>query len=160
MWWIIIKTWIIICNIIQQSAGEDYDPEESLESLIDEYDNDYEIRNSLGSAYSDSANSSYYDYAIKELRSALEEYGDVTQLNDEGVKIRIDLRTVIDNMGLGEEEVDEIFERCDESASCAFDEMMGEYYEKPKFRLDDRWSPDIDDEDFNSHLNDRLSEIG
>lgn len=149
-----------IRNIIQQSAGEDYDPEESLESLIDEYDNDYEIRNSLGSAYSDSANSSYYDYAIKELRSALEEYGDVTQLNDEGVKIRIDLNTVIDNMGLGEEEVDEIFERCDESASCAFDEMMGEYYEKPKFRLDDRWSPDIDDGDFNSHLNDRLSEIG
>jgi hypothetical protein len=148
-----------IRNIIQQRAGEDYDPSESLESLIDEYDNDYEIRNSLGSAYSDSANSSYYDYAMKELRSTLEEYGDVTQLNDEGVKIRIDLRTVIDNMGLGEEEVDEIFERCDESASCAFSEMMGEYYEKPKFRLDDRWSPDIDDDDFNSYLNDRLSEI-
>jgi hypothetical protein len=149
-----------IRELIQQRAGEDYDPEESLENLIGEYDDDYEIRNSLGSAYSDSANSSYYDYAMKELRSTLEEYGDVTQLNDEGVKIRIDLNTVIDNMGLGEEEVDEIFERCDESASCAFDEMMGQYYEKPRFRLDDRWSPDIDDEDFNSHLNDRLSEIG
>ena len=148
-----------IRNIIQQRAGEDYDPSESLESLIDEYDNDYEIRNSLGSAYSDSANSSYYDYAMKELRSALEEYGDVTQLNDEGAAIRIDLNKVISDMGLGEEEVDEIFERCDESASCAFSEMMGEYYEKPKFRLDDRWSPDIDDDDFNSHLNDRLGEI-
>jgi hypothetical protein len=96
---------------------------------------------------------------MKELRSALEEYGDVTQLNDEGAAIRIDLNKVISDMGLGEEEVDEIFERCDESASCAFSEMMGEYYEKPKFRLDDRWSPDIDDDDFNSHLNDRLGEI-
>lgn len=149
-----------IRELIQQKAGEDYDPEESLENLIEEYDGDYEIRNSLGSAYSDSANSSYYDYAMKELRSTLEEYGDVTQLNDEGVKIRIDLNNVIQNMGLGEEEVDEIFERCDDSASCAFDEMMGEYYDKPSFRIDDRWSPDIDDNDFNSYLNDRLSEIG
>jgi hypothetical protein len=148
-----------IRNIIQQRAGEDYDPSESLESLIDEYDNDYEIRNSLGSAYSDSANSSYYDYAMKELRSALEEYGDVTQLNDEGVTIRIDLNKVISDMGLGEEEVDEIFERCDESASCAFSEMLGTYYDKPRFSLDDRWSPNFDDEDFNSYLNDRLSEI-
>jgi hypothetical protein len=148
-----------IRGVIQQRAGEDYDPEESLENLINEYDDDYEIRNSLGSAYSDSANSSYYDYAMKVLRSALEEYGDVTQLNDEGANIRIDLRTVIDNMGLGEEEVDEIFERCDESASCAFDEMMGPYNEKPRFRLDDRWSPDIDNDDFNSYLSDRLSEI-
>lgn len=148
-----------IRGVIQQRAGDDYDPEESLDNLIGEYDDDYEIRNSLGSAYSDSANSSYYDYAMKELRSALEEYGDVTQLNDEGANIRIDLRTVIDNMGLGEEEVDEIFERCDESASCAFGEMMGEYYDKPKFRLDDRWSPDIDNDDFNSTLSDRLSEI-
>jgi hypothetical protein len=148
-----------IRNIIQQRAGEDYDPSESLESLIDEYDNDYEIRNSLGSAYSDSANSSYYDYAMKELRSTLEEYGDVTKLNDEGVTIRIDLNKVISDMGLGEEEVDEIFERCDESASCAFSEMLGTYYDKPRFSLDDRWSPNIDDEDFNSYLNDRLSEI-
>jgi hypothetical protein len=148
-----------IRNIIQQRAGEDYDPSESLESLIDEYDNDYEIRNSLGSAYSDSANSSYYDYAMKELRSTLEEYGDVTKLNDEGVTIRIDLNKVISDMGLGEEEVDEIMERCDESASCAFNEMLSPYNDKPKFSLDDRWSPNIDDEDFNSYLNDRLSKI-
>lgn len=148
-----------IREIIKQRAGDDYDPEESLENLINEYDDDYEIRSSLGSAFSDSANSSYYNYAMKELRSALEEYGDVTQLNDEGAEIRIDLRTVIDNMGLGGEEVDEIFEGCDDSAECAFIEMMGEYYDKPKFRLDDRWSPDIDDDDFNSTLSDRLSEI-
>ena len=149
-----------IRELIQQKAGNNYDPEESLESLIDEYDNDYEIRNSLGSAYSDSANSSYYDYVMKELRNTLEEYGDVIQLNDEGLKIRIDLNKVINDMELDEEEVDELMERCDESASCVFDEMLNEsLIDKPRFRIDDRWQPNIDDEDFNSYLNDRLSEI-
>jgi hypothetical protein len=149
-----------IRELIQQRAGNNYDPEESLESLIDEYDNDYEIRNSLGSAYSDSANSSYYDYAMKELRNTLEEYGDVIQLNGEGVKIRIDLNKLINDIELDEEEVDELMERCDESASCIFDEMWNEsLIDKPRFRIDDRWQPNIDDEDFNSYLNDRLSEI-
>jgi hypothetical protein len=51
-------------------------------------------------------------------------------------------------------------ERCDESASCVFDEMWNEsLIDKPRFRIDDRWQPNIDDEDFNSYLNDRLSEI-
>jgi methyl coenzyme M reductase subunit D len=97
---------------------------------------------------------------MKELRNTLEEYGDVIQLNDEGLKIRIDLNKVINDMELDEEEVDELMERCDESSSCVFDEMWNEsLIDKPRFRKDDRWQPNIDDEDFNSHLNDRLSEI-
>jgi hypothetical protein len=150
-----------IRNIIQQRAGEDYDPSESLESLIDEYDNDYEIRNAIGSAYSDSVNSSYYDYATKQLRNALEEYGEVTKLNDEGVNITINLKDVADKMGVGDDELDEHYENCgDDNPSCVFDEIMGQYYDKPRFRIDDRWSPDFDDEDFNSYLNDRLYDIG
>lgn len=149
-----------ILEIIKQRAGDDFDPEESLENLIEEYDGDYEIRNAIGSAYSDSANSSYYDYAMKQLRNALEEYGDVTQLNDEGAKITINLKDVVDKMEVSEEDLDTYYENCDDSPSCVFDEIMGQYYDKPRFYIDDRWYPDIDDEDFNSYLNDRLYDIG
>ena len=150
-----------ILEIIKQRAGDDFDPEESLENLIQEYDEDYEIRNAIGSAYSDAANSSYYDYGMKQLRDALEEYGEVTKLNDEGVNITINLKDVADKMGVGDDELDEYYENCgDDNPSCVFDEIMGQYYDKPRFRIDDRWSPDIDDEDFNSYLNDRLYDIG
>jgi len=111
----------IITDYLRDRAGEEFDPNMSIEELIDEYDDEYQVRGALGSAYSDSANSSYYDYAMKQLRDALGDYGDVQSLNDR--------------------------------------ELLGEYYEKPRFYIDDRWSPDIDNEDFNSYLNDRLSEI-
>jgi hypothetical protein len=147
-----------ILEIIKKLAGDDFDPEESLENLIEEYDEEYEIRNSIGSAYSDAANSSYYDYAIKQLKSTLEEYGEVTQINDEGVKININLNDVIKNMEVSEEDLDEYFENCDDSPECVFDEILGAYYDKPNFRLDDRWYPDIDNDDFNSYLSDRLGD--
>lgn len=149
-----------IIDIIKQRAGDDFDPEISLEDLISQYDDDYQIRNAIGSAYSDSANSSYYDYAIKQLKSALSEYGDVLKLNDAGATIRIDLQEVIDNQGTSDDDLDSYFENCGETNyHCIFDEIMGEYYEKPKFYIDERWYPDIDEEDFNSYLDDRLYEI-
>jgi len=149
-----------IIDIIKQIAGDDFDPEESLEGLLSQYDDDYQIRNSIASAYNDSANSSYYNYAIKQLKSALSEYGDVLKLDDTGATIRVDLQEVIDNQGINDDDLDSYFENCGETNyHCIFDEIMGEYYEKPRFYIDDRWSPDIDEEDFNSMLNDRLNEI-
>jgi predicted component of type VI protein secretion system len=37
--------------------------------------------------------------------------------------------------------------------------MLGDYYDKPDFRVDDRWTPDIDERNFNSILNDYLADI-
>jgi len=149
----------IIIDYLRDRAGEEFDPNMSIDELIDEYDDNYEVINALGSAYSDSANSSYYDYAMKQLRNALDDYGQVTKLNDTGATIRVNLKNIIDNMGYGEDEMDEFFEKCDDDTHCVFHELLGEYYEKPRFYLDDRWSPDIDDGEFNTYLNDRLSEI-
>lgn len=148
-----------IIDYLRDRAGEEFDPNMSIDDLIEEYDDNYEVRGALGSAYSDSANSSYYDYAMNQLRNALSDYGDVLSLNDRGATIRINLKNIIDNMGYGDDEMDEFFEKCDDDAQCVFHELLGEYYEKPRFYIDDRWSPDIDDNDFNSYLNDRLSEI-
>jgi hypothetical protein len=149
----------IMRDILQQKAGEDYNPDMSLKELIEEYDYDHEIRNALGSAYSDSANSSYYDYGMKQLRNALGDYGEVLKLNDEGAVLRVNLADVISNMGFDEDQVDGFFETCGDDPNCVFQEMLGDYYDKPRFYLDDRWQPDIDRNDFNSYLNDRLGEI-
>lgn len=149
----------IMRDILQQRAGEDYNPNMSLKELIEEYDYDHEIRNALGSAYSDSANSSYYDYGMKQLRNALGDYGEVLKLNDEGAVLRVNLADVISNMGFDEDQVDGFFETCGDDPNCVFQEMLGDYYDKPRFYLDDRWQPDIDRNDFNSYLNDRLGEI-
>ena len=149
-----------IREIIKSRMGDDYDPEETLENLIDEYDGDYDIRSAINSSHSDTASSEYYNYVINELKSALEEYGEVLNLNDEGALIKINLTSVIDNIGADETEVDDAFERCNDDPSCVFGELLGDYYDKPRMRLDDRLYPNIDEEDFNSYLNDRLYDIG
>lgn len=132
----------------------------SLEDLIEEVDDNYEIRNALSSSLTDSESSSYYDYYIKTLRNALSEYGEVIRLNDEGALIRIDIQTIIDSSGIGEDELDEIFEdRCDGDTQCVFSELIGDYFDRPDFSVDDRWTPDVDDEGFNDYLSDRLSDI-
>ena len=148
-----------IREIIKSRSGEDYDPEESLKNLIEEYDDDYDIRNAITGAYSDTASSEYYDYILSELKSTLEEYGEVLELDDEGAVIKIDLNTVIDKMGVDETALDEAFENCGDDPACVYDELMGDYYDKPRFSLDERWTPSIDDNEFNYILKDRLVEI-
>jgi hypothetical protein len=69
------------------------------------------------------------------------------------------LNTVIDEMGVDETDLDEAFENCGDDPACVFNELMGEYYDKPRFSLDERWTPSIDDDEFNSMLEDRLGEI-
>jgi hypothetical protein len=73
--------------------------------------------------------------------------------------IEIDLQKVIENHGLGEDDVDEFFERCDDKYECVFDEIMGDYYEKPEFSIDDRWTPDVNESYFNEILNDYLGDV-
>jgi MoaA/NifB/PqqE/SkfB family radical SAM enzyme len=148
-----------IREIIKSRSGDDYDPEETLENLIDEYDDDYDIRGAIDTAHSDTASSEFYDYVISELKSALEEYGKVLELNDEGAVIKIDLNTVIDAMGVDETDLDEAFENCKDDPACVFNELLGEYYDNPRFSLDERWTPSIDDDEFNSILKDILGEI-
>ena len=148
-----------IREIIKSISGDDYDPEETLENLIEEYDGDYDIRSAINTAHSDTSSSEFYDYVISELKSALEEYGKVLELNDEGAVIKIDLNTVIDEMGVDETDLDEAFENCGDDPACVYNELVGEYYDNPRFSLDERWTPSIDDNEFNSILKDILGEI-
>ena len=149
----------IIWDLIKGFTNEDEIEGKSLKDLIQEFDNNYEIRNALGNAISSAESDSYYVYYKRTLQNALEEYGTVTKLNDEGATIEINLKTVIDNHGVNEDDLDDYFERCEDSYECVFDELMGDYYEKPDFRIDDRWTPDVNERHFNEILNDYLGDV-
>ena len=149
----------IISDLIKGFANPDEIEDKSLKELIEEFDNNYEIRNALGNAMSSAESDSYYVYYKRTLQNALEEYGNVTKLNDEGATIEINLKTVIDNHGVNEDDLDDYFERCEDSYECVFDELMGDYYDKPDFRIDDRWTPDVDEIYFNEILNDYLGDV-
>jgi hypothetical protein len=146
-------------NLIKIKSGNEYDPDMSLKDLIEQYDGEYEIRDALSNTYNDAASSSYYNYAINQLKNALSEYGEVLKLDDTGATIKIDLKDVIHKKGLGDTEVNEYFENCDEDPACVFAEILGDYHDKPIFSLDNRWTPDINRNEFNEYLSERLNEI-
>ena len=80
-------------------------------------------------------------------------------MNDEGVNLKINLQEVIDNMSPDEDDLDDIFERCDDDNECVFRELLGDYFDKPDFRIDDRWYPDINEKYYNQILNDYLGDV-
>lgn len=149
----------IIKDLIEEFTNPDEIEGLSLKEMVENFDNNHEIRNALGNAMSSAESDSYYTHYKNTLETALEDYGDVIQLNDDGVVIKINLKTVIDNHGVDEDDLDEYFERCDDSYECVFDELMGDYYNKPDFRIDDRWTPDVDERYFNEILNDYLGDV-
>lgn len=146
-----------IVDYLKNKAGEDYDPNMSTEELIENYDDDYEIRDRINHTYSDIATESYYDYAIKQLKNALSEYGKVLKLDDTGATIEINLNDITKD--LSDSDMDELYEKCDEDVECIFNEILGDYYDKPRFYIDDRWYPNINEKEFNDYLTDRLSEL-
>lgn len=151
----------IIWDLIRGFASEEEIGEMSLKEAIESFDNNHEIRNALGNAMSSAESDSYYVYYKNALEKSLEEYGTVTKLNDEGATIEIDLQKIIENIGLSDDEMDEYFERCDDSYECVFDELMGDHIDKPDFGryIDDRWTPDVNENYFNEILNDYLGDV-
>jgi len=129
----------------------------SLDNAIDELDLD-EIQNALRSALTDAEGDSYYNMVHKKLKDCLEEYGNVTEMDDSGITIEINLSTYLDE--LDDESIDDYFERCNDNLECVFDELLSDgTIDKPKFWVDDRWSPDVDEENFNEMLSERLNDI-
>ncbi len=114
--------------------------------MIDEYDTDDDIKQRINWSLSTCEENSYYEYALKQLTKALSEYGKVNIMYDEGVEINIDLDQVLEKSGLDEEDIDNYFDNCSDDPECVITEIIGDYYDKPTFRIDDRWSPDIDDD--------------
>ena len=61
---------------------------------------------------------------------------------------------------LEEDVYEEIYDRCDDDLKCMFDEMIGEWIDKPYFRFNNQYyHPNIDERYFNELLQERLDEI-
>ena len=153
----------IIDKLITKNGGnpEDYS-DHSLQDLINEFDEDENIIMALRSALSDAEASSYHNHLYEELKDTCEELGEVIQMNDEGVKIKIDftklLKDYFTDLPQDPEEFLEFIEdfEVNDSSAIFYELMYDGYGEKPKLNLDDRWYPDVDDKEYNEILSDRL----
>jgi hypothetical protein len=155
------RLWDIVRRMAQRD-GIELDDSSSLEDAIEEVDDDYEIRNAIGSAINDADANDYVDYLQKQVKSALEEYGNVFFFNSDGAKIQIDLNSLVD---VDDEYIDTIFEdnlNRDGSYNLegVLDTLISEdYIEKPNFDPDERWYPSPDYDIVNEYVNDRLYDI-
>jgi hypothetical protein len=126
--------------------------------MIEEYDKDQEIIEAIQRAVNDAESDAYVDDIYKKLKEALEELGGVERMDDSGVVLRIDMGKYLDD--LEDDVYEEIADRCNDDLSCMFDEMIGEWIDKPSFSFNDRYySPDVDKNHFNELLQERLDEI-
>ncbi len=136
------------------------DPEEieddSLEGLIEYLDLD-EIQHALSNAETSATNDAYQDHLAKSVISCFEDYGDVEKIDWETIKLTVDLSPII--LGLSDEEFGDYYQRCDLDLECWFIEMRGNEIDIPKFNPDDRYTPDLDKENYNSILSDNLDQI-
>jgi len=136
----------------------EFDSDMDLEELIKEYDDDNTIRNAISNATESCEADDYVNKLEKELKSCLEEYGDVLNMSDEGVTIRVNLK-IIYNKLYDSDYFWEYMENCNYDSKCVFKEsVMGGDIDKPDFSIDDRWYPDVDRKLFNERLNDNLGE--
>jgi hypothetical protein len=137
-------------------SGDEVDEDMDLEDKLEQYDDNYDIRNAMSSAENDIASGEYVEYLRDTLKSALEEYGSVFEFNDESIKIQIDLK----DFNFSDDYLDEYYENCDDNPACVFSELTSEdNIEMPKPSFDDNWYPDINKTEYNQLLRERLNEI-
>jgi hypothetical protein len=156
------KIWAIVRDMAQRD-GIELDEELDLEDAINEVDNDYEIKNAIGSAINDADADDYVNHLQDEIKSALEFYGNVSFFNSDGAKIQIDLSSLVD---VDDEDIDVIFEDNLNKLGGGYnlegvlDTLISEdYIEKPDYSPDDRWYPSPDYDIVNENVNYRLDDI-
>lgn len=137
--------------------AEDFD-EMNLEDIIEKYDDNHSVQSALGQAQSNAEADDYSNYLYGLLKDALQEYGTIEKMNDEGVILHIDTKRYFDDVH--SDYLDEYFERCDDDIECTFKELVSEgEIEKPKWDPDDRWYPSVDNDNYNEMLSDYLYDV-
>ena len=155
------RLWDIVEKIAERDSIE-LDEGLDLEDAVETVDDNNEIRNAIASAISDADADDYVNYLQKQVKSALEEYGNVYEFDDTGAKIQVDLRDLVD---VDDQEVDDIFENfMERNGHHNLDGILREliyigHIDKPTFNYDDRWYPSPDDSVVNENVNYRLDDI-
>jgi hypothetical protein len=152
-----------IREIIRESEGDEKDLDDrSIEELIEDFDHNWEIRSALTNAYSNMEADSYVNYLYDTLRDCLVEYGSIEKMDDTGVILNINVEPFI--RYIDDDVLDDRLENCalsrNEEYECLFKELVGdEYIDKPKFRTNDYWYPDIDYNGFNELASEYLNDV-
>jgi hypothetical protein len=145
----------IINSMIEKQGGE-VDEDMSLVDKIEEYDENYDIRNAISSSINEVESNEYVKYLRDTIKDALNELGNVFEFTNDNIKIQVDLN----DFGFPEDELDEYYENCYDDPACVFRELVSENnIDLPKPSFDDRWYPSINEDDFNQYLSDRLYDI-
>ena len=135
---------------------EDFN-EKNLEELIEEYDTDYNIQSAIGSAQGNAEADDYANYLTRLLKDALQEYGTIEKMDDEGVILHVNVEPYFNE--ISDDYLDEYMERCDDDIKCVFEKMASEGdIDRPKWNPDDRWYPSVDNGYFNEMLSDYLDD--
>lgn len=148
-----------IREIIRQSEGDEKDLDDrSIEELIEDFDHNWEIRSALTNAYSNMEADSYVNYLDDTLRDCLVEYGSIEKMDDTGVILNINVEPFIRH--IDEDVLDEHLDSCDDDFKCVFKDLIyNDYLEKPKFRTNDYWYPDVDYNGFNELASEYLNDV-
>jgi hypothetical protein len=148
-----------IREIIRESEGDEKDLDDrSIEELIEDFDHNWEIRSALTNAYSNMEADSYVNYLNDTLRDCLVEYGSIEKMDDTGVILNINVKPFIEYVD--EDVLDDRLEHCNDDYRCLFKELVGdEYIDKPKFRTNDYWYPDVDYNNFNEVASEYLNDV-
>jgi len=152
---------IELVKVLATKDSPDFDEEEfnsmSLEDKIEEYDDNHDLRSAISSAINNAEQDSYHNMLYDTLKDAVQELGEVTKFDDEGIVIIVNMEKYLND--IDDSWYDNYMERCDDDLRCVFSEMIGQEIDQPTFSVDDRWSPDIDKQSYNEILSDKLGEV-
>lgn len=155
------KLWGIV-KTMSERDGVELDTDLNLRDAVEKVDDDWEIRNAISGGINDADADDYVNYLQGSIRTALETYGNVYELNDTGAKIQIDITDLVD---IDNDEVNEIYEdnynstRGYDYAAILDGLVTSDLIERPTFDFDDRWYPSPDSNVVNENINDRLDDI-
>lgn len=141
-------------SVVTENGIEYYLTGEDEEFDTDTFDNIIRV---LASAENNADYSDYSTYLYNRLKSSLEELGTVHSLNNEGVKMTIDLSSL-----MPDDEISDNMERYEfEDVSDLFSELIADNsLDLPRYNIDSRYSPYGSSEDFNDYVSDSDLESG
>jgi hypothetical protein len=165
----ISEIWALINQTANENSIEDIptDLEEAIERVEDLID----IKQALNDAKNNCNETSTYDKYYETLKSCLEFYGEVKQMDDSGVVIRVPMKDNIESLNDSElqeiindfmDNLEHVFSDRPESQQfleTVFDYFMENVWRLPKFEISDYWYPDCSRDLFNSYVSDKLAEL-
>ena len=142
-----------IDEIFKSRNGDKYNPKWAGASSKN-YDDNPEIKTAINNAFRKSLSPEYFPNFYNDLMSAMDFYGNVLELNQEGAVIEIDLEHLINYFD--GDEFHDVYERCNGDLVCVLNEFFGYREDTPKPYIEGfkSW-----ESSFNSILQDELNKI-